>query len=369
LPYLKKLLKKPLVIPIYLKIKLMKNFSDNILKWYSLHKRSFPWRETKNAYLIWLSEIILQQTKTEQGLPYFQKFINTYPTIYDLAKASEQDVLKLWQGLGYYSRARNLHHTAKFIAYNLNGKFPDNYKDLMQLKGVGDYTASAIASICFNQKEAVLDGNVFRVLARYFGIETDIASGNGKKEFKNLAQELLPDTDFAAYNQAVMDFGATQCTPKKTNCTSCILQNSCFAYLNNKVSILPIKKKKNSVKKRYFNYIIFLDKQNNTLVYQRKNKDIWQNLFEFHLIEDSKPLKTAQILQSLKTTKHVKNILGFSKFNDKPIIHKLSHQHIHTTFWIAQVKILPKNSIPFIAIKDYPVSTLTHNFVESFINS
>lgn len=348
----------------------MQIFTHSILKWYSLNKRFFPWRETKNPYYIWLSEIILQQTKTTQGLPYYTKFIDNYPTIEHLAKASEQDILKLWQGLGYYSRARNLHYTAKYIVDELNSKFPNTYKNLIQLKGIGDYTASAIASICFNEKEAVLDGNVFRILARYFGIYTDISSGNGKKEFKSIAIELLPNKNFGDYNQALMDFGATQCTPKNTNCHTCILNKTCFAFVNNEVTKLPVKKKKITVKKRFFNYLVLIDTHHKTILTIRSNKDIWQNLYEFPLQESNKNISKNNLLSEINSSDY-KNIAiqEITKYNENPIIHKLSHQHIHTTFWILKTKNTLKNSKSFSEIKKLPVATLTHNFIESFTNS
>lgn len=348
----------------------MKKFSKTLLKWYTINRRDFLWRETKEPYNIWLSEIILQQTKTEQGIPYYEKFIKKYPTIKELALADEQEVLKIWQGLGYYSRARNLHHTAKHIAFNLNGVFPRTYKDLINLKGIGDYTASAIASICFNQKEAVLDGNVFRVLARYFGIYSDISSGNGKKEFKTLALKLLPEDNFSDYNQSLMDFGAIQCTPKKTNCNTCPLNESCFANLNNEVDRLPVKKKKNNIKKRYFNYIVYLDVNNNTLIYKREQKDIWQNLYEFFLIETPKKTNEKIILNRINQSKTVKiTKQELSKYNTTQTIHKLSHQHIYTTFWIVKLNDTLTDSISFKELKSFPVATLTDNFIESFTNS
>jgi len=347
----------------------MNNFTLKIIKWYDQNRRDFPWRKTKNPYHIWLSEIILQQTKTEQGLSYYKKFVANYPTITDLANAQEQEILKLWQGLGYYSRARNLHQTAKHIVFNLNGKFPDNYNDLLQLKGVGDYTASAIASICFNKKEAVLDGNVFRVLARYFGIKTEISSGNGKKEFKKLALKLLPKKRYADYNQAIMDFGAIQCTPKKTNCTTCVLKDSCYAFLSRQVENFPVKKKKNPIKKRYFNYLVVVDANNKTIFKKRTKKDIWQNLYEFPLIETEKKINLDKLKNKLKDT----NILNFNQFsitiyNKSEIIHKLSHQHIHTTFWIVKTAEILKNGYSFNKIKTFPVAILTHKFIETFTN-
>ena len=224
-------------------------FSKTLIRWYSKNKRILPWRETKNPYYIWLSEIILQQTQVKQGLPYYESFVTSYPTVFDLANAEESDVLKLWQGLGYYSRARNLHASAKHIAYDLNGVFPDTYKDLLKLRGVGDYTASAIASICFNEATAVVDGNVYRALSRYFGIDTPINSSKGQKEFKALAQELIDIKKPADFNQAIMEFGAIQCKPKNPECSACSFRNSCVAFGNNRVSDLPVKIKSAKAKK------------------------------------------------------------------------------------------------------------------------
>ena len=209
-------------------------FADSILNWYAKNKRDLPWRETKSPYKIWLSEIILQQTRVKQGLPYYEKFVETYPQIKDLATADEQSVLRLWQGLGYYSRARNLHAAAKFVQNELQGIFPEDYKALLKMKGVGDYTASAIASFAYNERVAVVDGNVFRVLARVFGIDTDIASHKGGKEFGELAKTLLPEKNTDVYNQGIMEFGALQCTPQKPDCMYCPLQAGCVAYLQGK---------------------------------------------------------------------------------------------------------------------------------------
>ena len=215
------------------------NFNSKLTHWYSIHKRDLPWRLNKDPYSIWLSEIILQQTQVKQGLPYYLKFIAHYPTVFDLANASEDMVLKDWQGLGYYSRARNLHLTSKYIAEELNGVFPKSYKDLIQLKGVGDYTASAIASICYEEKTAVVDGNVYRVLSRFFGIDTPINSTQGVKQFKTLASSLLPKTKIGDYNQAIMEFGARQCKPKSPDCSICTLTKDCVAFNTGKITILP----------------------------------------------------------------------------------------------------------------------------------
>ncbi|MCF6350968.1 MAG: A/G-specific adenine glycosylase [Flavobacteriaceae bacterium] len=346
------------------------HFSLKLINWYNLHQRDFPWRKTKNPYFIWLSEIILQQTRTFQGLPYYLAFIKKYPTVFDLAKADETNILKIWQGLGYYSRARNLHFSAKFIVHELKGKFPANYTELLQLKGVGDYTASAIASICYDEKTAVVDGNVYRVLARYFGIETIINSTKGVKEFKLLAQELLPKSNFGLYNQAIMDFGAIVCTPKKPKCDVCIFKDSCVALQKNKVLKLPIKITTLKIKKRYFNYLILIDKANKIILNKRTGKDIWQNLYEFPLLETKIEIDKNRILKKAIYQKLIskKNVTNLQLFNEKIIIHKLSHQHIYTKFWIVNLDVNLVKSIPFNEIENYPVSTLVHNFSNIFKN-
>src|SRR5690606_35061662 len=221
---------------------------------------------TTNPYNIWLSEIILQQTQIVQGLPYYEEFLKAFPTIFHLANAPESQVLKLWQGLGYYSRARNLHATAKYIVAECNGVFPNNYKELHQLKGVGDYTASAIASICFREPAAVVDGNVYRVLSRVFGVETPINSTKGIKDFKSLAQELIDADDPGTYNQAVMEFGAVHCKPRNPDCNICIFNSSCYALANNKVDKLPVKTSKTKIRNRYFNYLVFLSSDEKTIL-------------------------------------------------------------------------------------------------------
>jgi len=261
------------------------DFANSLTRWYLKNKRDLPWRNTQNPYFIWLSEIMLQQTRVAQGMPYFFAFTNAFPTVFDLANASEEQVLKLWQGLGYYSRARNLHKTAQFVATELDGKFPDTYKELIKLKGVGEYTAAAIASFSFDENVPVVDGNVFRVLSRYFDIETDILSSGAKKEFTALAYELMSKDNPALFNQAIMEFGALQCVPKNPNCEVCPLNNGCLALQKNKVDQLPVKSKKTKVKNRFFNYVVFLDENQNTIIQKRSDKGIWHNLYEFPLIE------------------------------------------------------------------------------------
>jgi len=285
-------------------------FSNLLISWYLEHKRELPWRLTKDPYAIWLSEIILQQTKVAQGLPYYNAFISTFPSVNDLANAPEEKVLKLWQGLGYYSRARNLHYTANYISEDLKGVFPTNYNDLLKLKGVGDYTASAIASICYKEPSAVVDGNVYRVLARFFGISTPINSSQGIKAFKKLAQELLDVSQPGTYNQAVMEFGARHCKPRNPDCSSCIFNDKCVALQKNIVAELPVKLKKTTIKKCYFNYFIIQSEENTILLQQRTKKGIWQQLYEFPLIETSEEIKLEQ-LQLLEEFKELSNKHSF----------------------------------------------------------
>lgn len=344
----------------------MVDFKGKIIDWYSVNKRFLIWRETKNPYNIWLSEIMSQQTRVEQSLPYYIKFTENYPTIYNLADASESEILKLWQGLGYYSRARNLHETAKYIAYDLKGKFPDNYSDLIKLKGVGDYTASAIASICFNASTAVVDGNVFRALSRYFGVDIPINSSNGVKYFKKLANELIDHDNPGIYNQALMEFGAKQCKPQSPNCNVCPINNSCVALQKNMVSQLPVKIKKGKIKHRYFNYLI-INNETEIILQQRTKKDIWQNLYEFPLIEESRELNEKEIIEhDILKENTVKSKFSISLYNKDEIVHKLSHQHIHTKFWIVNLQSKIKNGIDKTEVVDYPVPVLIANFVEEF---
>ncbi|MGJ8548181.1 A/G-specific adenine glycosylase [Winogradskyella wichelsiae] len=343
------------------------DFKTKLINWYSVKKRELPWRETNEPYYIWLSEIILQQTQVKQGLPYYEEFVANYPTIFDLAKASETSVLKLWQGLGYYSRARNLHATAKHIVNELEGEFPNNYKDLLKLKGVGDYTASAIASIAFNEVAAVVDGNVYRVLSRYFGIETAINSTAGIKEFKLLATSLIDKKQPAIFNQAIMEFGALQCKPKNPDCETCPFKDSCVALQNNRISELPLKLKKTKVTTKYFNFLVCIDHNKHTLIEKRTHKGIWLNLYQFPLIESQKSL-TSEEFHLLDVENTVLETIDFeySLYNEVDIVHKLSHQHLHTKFWIIEAKTLSKQAIPIKSLSEYPVPTLINDFINQF---
>lgn len=315
----------------------MNFFNSKIHSWYSIYKRDLPWRNTQNPYLIWLSEIILQQTRIDQGLAYYNRFSDEFPTISAMANASEDQILKLWQGLGYYSRARNLHFTAKYIQQNYNGVFPKDYNSILSLKGIGEYTAAAISSISFNLEYPAVDGNVYRVLSRYFGISEPIDTGKGKKIFAELAKELIRGTNPGMHNQALMEFGALQCTPKKPDCARCPLNEKCFAFLNHKISELPFKQNKTKQRERYFNYIV-LSCKNQTWLRKRVENDIWKNLYEFPLIET---LDESQIENLIMQTEFQRIIPTADQAVIENVsdwkIHILSHQRIHYRFIRIQV--------------------------------
>jgi A/G-specific adenine glycosylase len=298
----------------------MLKFTLQITNWYRQNCRDLPWRHTKDPYLIWLSEIILQQTRVDQGLPYYIKFSTVYPTIQDLARAKEEDVLLIWQGLGYYSRARNMLSTAQIIANNYSSKFPDTFKELLKLKGIGPYTAAAIASFAFDEVTPVVDGNVYRVLSRYYGIDAAIDSKEGKNQINELAKLSIDIKNPALYNQAIMEFGALQCSPKKPNCTSCPLNDTCLSYYQNKVNERPLKLKKTKVIERYFHYFVIL--QNNHIILEKRTKnDIWKGLYQFPLLEST----TTELPNDFFVQNNIEK-------SSKIFIHKLSHQKIYAIF-------------------------------------
>lgn len=317
-----------------------------LIGWYTDNKRDLPWRNTRDPYHIWLSEIVLQQTKVAQGQGYYERLLVNFPTVEHLANAPEELVMKLWQGLGYYSRARNLHAAAKQIQTEFNGSFPTNYVDIRKLKGVGDYTAAAIASFAFGLPHAVVDGNVYRVLSRLFGISTPIDSATGKKEFAKLAQELLSVSQPDTYNQAIMEFGALQCVPKSPACSTCVFCDNCYAYQHQKVAELPYKAKKTKQRSRYFTYIVPHENAHVWVKQRKESKDIWQNLFEFPLVE------TKNKLSDTEREKEILNLLGsnFSiEYVSQEYKHVLSHQILWTHF--AVVKVKEKHSIKLSAYK------------------
>ncbi|MFN3752503.1 A/G-specific adenine glycosylase [Flavobacterium sp.] len=341
------------------------NFSKSLVQWYLQNKRDLPWRNTVNPYFIWLSEIMLQQTRVAQGLPYFLRFTEAFPTVFDLAKASEEDVLKLWQGLGYYSRARNLHKTAQQVAFEFNGEFPKSYTELLKLKGIGEYTAAAIASFSYNENVPVVDGNVYRVLSRYFDVETDIASSGAKKEFTNLAAVLLPKGQANLFNQAIMEFGALQCTPKNPDCGNCIFNDSCAGLQKKKVAMLPVKSKKIKVKVRHFNYLVFSDEIENTLLQKRTQKGIWHNLYEFPLLETDTEMTETALFDLMQNQPFVTNeVLNIYWYNSETTVHKLTHQHLNINFWKIEVKGKLENGINWESAKKMPFPIVIFNFIE-----
>ena len=306
------------------------NFNTALLAWYSQHKRDLPWRNTQDAYVIWLSEIILQQTRVEQGLPYFQRFLEKYPDVESFAAAEEQEVLKLWQGLGYYSRGRNMLKTARLVRDHFNGVFPTTYEHLLKLKGIGEYTAAAIASFSANEPKAVIDGNVYRVLARYFGISEPINSTQGKKIFRLAADELLNRQYPGLHNQAMMELGATICKPAKPACGVCPVREGCYAFLQNAFHVLPVKLNKVKIRERYFNYLLVRD-LDTVLMCRRNETDIWANMYDLPLIETG----SMASLETLLAMEEMKQLFG----NDVrvaevfPIIkHTLTHQRLYVRF-------------------------------------
>jgi len=334
------------------------NFGTKITSWYIINKRTLPWRETKNPYFIWLSEVLLQQTRVDQGIGYYLRFVEAFPTVDDLANAKEEEVLKLWQGLGYYSRARNIHFAAKQVINEFKGVFPNKYKDIIKLKGVGEYTAAAVSSICYEEEIAVVDGNVYRVLSRYLEIETAIDTTVGKKEFKSIANELIKTHQPSVFNQGVMELGALICTPKKPKCDVCPINDSCVSFANKTLLSLPVKAKKTKQRNRYFNFIVI---ENDTKFYiqKREGKGIWQNMYQFPLIET--------IEEMTEWNEEIKGITTPSA--SETIKHILSHQIIYARFWHAEINsshFLPSDKWELLTlekIKMKPLPKLIENYI------
>lgn len=345
------------------------NFSNTIEKWYQEYKRELPWRESADPYVIWISEIILQQTRVVQGYDYFMRFMKRFPDVATLAQADEDEVMKYWQGLGYYSRARNLHAAAK----SMNGVFPKTYPEVRALKGVGDYTAAAICSFAYNMPYAVVDGNVYRVLSRYLGIDTPIDSTEGKKLFAAVADELLDKKNPALYNQAIMDFGAIQCSPQSPNCMFCPLASGCSALAGGMVAQLPVKQHKTKTTNRYFNYI-YVRMGAYTLINKRTGNDIWKNLFEFPLIETPEAVSEEEFpaLPEFRAM-FAEGETPIIRLVCRDVKHILSHRVIYANFYMVD---LPENSQSFTSyqkikadeLEQYAVSRLVHAFIEKYIN-
>lgn len=337
------------------------DFTLKLFLWYDSFKRDLPWRNTKNPYFIWLSEIILQQTRVNQGLSYYVRFTDSFPTIFDLASATEDEVMKLWQGLGYYSRARNMHAAAKQIVDNFGGEFPTNYYDIKSLRGVGKYTAAAIASFAFDQPHVVVDGNVIRFISRLYAIESPVDSAKVKTLIQSLADGLLDKRNPGKFNQAIMEFGALVCKPGRPDCFSCVFQASCQAFKNKMTAVIPIKSPKKKVEKRYFHFIFFEDNAGKTLIMKRNLNDIWRGLYQFPMketfsCEDFKPDFTFDF-----------DIIHVSEV----IIHQLTHQMIHAKVWHLKVKTLPKRYFPgtlpveITAIMDFAFPRLLSRYIDN----
>ncbi|MCF0198407.1 MAG: A/G-specific adenine glycosylase [Bacteroidaceae bacterium] len=328
-----------------------------LIRWYERNGRQLPWRQTRDPYKIWISEIILQQTRVQQGMDYFLRFTERFPDVFSLAKAAPDEVMRLWQGLGYYSRARNLHAAAQQIAEM--GGFPSNYADIRGLKGVGDYTAAAIASLAFDLPYAVVDGNVYRVLSRLFGIDSPIDTTRGKHEFAALAQELLPPDCPATYNQAIMDFGATVCTPQSPRCADCPLADRCVALAADKVEILPMKSKKTAVRDRYFTYY-YMECDGKVALQQRTGRDIWQGLYQLPLVETSAPMSLAEAVGQPWLTVQPELVC-------QGIVHKLSHQTLHADGYWARCERRPDIAATWVSadeLDDYAVPRLVELIME-----
>ena len=339
--------------------------SNEIVLWYKKNKRDLPWRHTKNSYIIWISEILLQQTRVKQAIGYFNRFVAQFPDVQMLADAKEEEVLKYWQGLGYYSRARNLHYSARYIVNELGGIFPQQYNDIIKLKGVGEYTAAAIASFAFDEKVSAIDGNVYRVLSRIFNISLAVNSGKGKKVFREIAETLIENQQPGEFNQAMIEFGALLCKPLNPLCSECPVLEVCLAYNNGVILERPVKNKSQVLKKRYFAYL-FIKSGERVLIKKRTQKDIWKGLYEFPLIETMSEIKTEELIFSEQWL----NIIGKSFELIKvipPVLHRLSHQLLNVTFYIVKLSEFQKQSfyedILLSDLETYPVPKVIENFI------
>lgn len=346
------------------------NFSAQLINWYQVHKRDLPWRNISDPYRIWISEIILQQTRVNQGLDYYLRFVERFPNVEMLADAEEDEVLKYWQGLGYYSRARNLHQAARQIIQDFGSVFPKTYPEVLRLKGVGTYTAAAICSFAYNLPYAVVDGNVYRVLSRLFAIETPIDSHSGKKEFDALAQQLIENSVPSLHNQALMEFGALQCVPVSPDCLACPLLVFCKAYELKMVERLPVKSKKTPVKQRFFNYLVINFNQY-IFLQKRTADDIWKNLYEFPLIETDHLLPIQELLENEFFCRLFQGLEQVKIINiSKPVHHLLTHRRISAQFITLQIAKKSEAlkqfiEIPNTEIDDFAVSRLMELYLKN----
>jgi len=344
-----------------------------LIEWYKVHRRILPWRDISDPYLIWISEIILQQTRVVQGLDYYNRFIERFPDVHSLSVADEQDVLKYWQGLGYYSRARNLHAAARYIESHFDGKFPKDYKAILSLKGIGEYTAAAIASFAFNAPYPVVDGNVFRFLSRFFAIEEPIDTNKGKKLFTELAGQIMDQPQAGLFNQAIMEFGAMQCTPASPECSLCPFESQCSAYASGKVNHFPVKRNKTKIKTLYL-YYFHIRTGNHIHLRKQKEKGIWQNLYEFPRIESEIPLEWEELIgtddfKSLFPSvepAHFRLVLKNQK-------HVLTHRILYACFYEVKIEEPPESWTQFIVvpsehIDEYPIHRLMQIYLENYEN-
>jgi A/G-specific adenine glycosylase len=347
------------------------DISAALIGWYKQNKRDLPWRNTHDPYRIWLSEVILQQTRVNQGIDYYYRFIEHFPDVQSLAGASEEEVLKLWQGLGYYSRARNLHHAARYIAGTLKGAFPENYAELLKLKGIGEYTAAAVSSIAYGEVKPVIDGNVVRVLSRLYAIDDASDSTTGKKILRTLASQLIDADDPATFNQSIMEFGAMHCRPANPMCETCPLQPACHAFRLRKTSAYPVKLPRTSVKELYLYYMVILfpvGKETHILLNRRSTQGIWRNLYDFPHLESFVPLQIAQVLSLEPAGSLLENLNTEVSVISDEYVHILSHRKIRARFIRIQSKeTIPSpgvfRSIPVQRIGDFPVPRLIERYL------
>jgi len=349
-------------------------FSETLLSWYNENKRDLPWRRTTDPYYIWVSEIIMQQTRVDQGLNYFLQFVERFPTLHSLSEAEEMEVLNLWQGLGYYTRARNLHHAAKELVSKQQGKFPSDFQGLLTLKGVGKYTASAIASISFNLPFPTVDGNVLRFFSRFFGIHTPIDSRIGMLSIEKLALDHIDTSQPGEFNQAIMEFGALQCKPVNPDCTNCILKRECYAFLNNMITCLPVKSKIVKNRNRYFHYLVLIKKGKKNQQYlflrKREENDIWKNLYDFPLIETEKPIPADRLVETVQfREKFAGEKITIVRRNNS-VKHLLTHQTIISRFYFINTNKDWSDrfiKVSLSEISKFPVPKLIENFIANFL--
>lgn len=346
------------------------NFSDELTSWYLKNKRDLPWRKTNDAYVIWLSEVILQQTRVDQGMPYFYRFLEKYPDVKAFAAATEDEILKLWQGLGYYSRGRNMLKTARQVVDQYAGNFPEQYEQLLALKGIGEYTAAAISSFAANEARAVVDGNVFRVLARYFGIGEPINSPAGKKVFQGIANEILNKEHAGLHNQAIMEFGAILCKPKNPDCAICPVREGCYACCNKNVTLLPNKLKTVKIRERFFNYILYTE-GDKVLINKRGDRDIWANMYDLPLIETDSYTPSDKVMEILQSNEYFgDDTKAIRSFTAKK--HILTHQRINAQFiQVDRPPIKLEQKWFFIEVKNFKslaLPKIINIFITNFFN-